>query len=449
MFIRVKDKPNGHKAIQIVDTFRMGDQVRQKILKHVGAARNDQELESYRQLAQAILEGLRTQPCLPLPQQQPQVVPRVTSDPGDDRVRMRDLREQSRVIEGIRDILGGVYDELGFGGVLKPSRRDACGDGILRDLVLARLATPASKRKSVEILGRSHGIARSLDQVYRMMDQVAARESEIRDAVGAATLGLFQKGIDVLFFDVTTLYFESFTADELRGFGFSKDCKFKQTQVMLALITTTGGLPITYELFPGNTFEGHTLIPIIELLKKRFEVREILLVADRAMFTRKNLDQMDALGLRYIVAAKLRKLPPALREKILSEPGYLVAQVEDELHWLGEFEHEGRRLISSYSPERAKKDRFDRARLIERLEKKRKGRDSLPVAEVIGNSGTAKFLNIEKAAARLDPKKIANDALWDGMHGVITNVRDMSAVSVLSRYRGLWQIEEAFRINKH
>jgi hypothetical protein len=448
MFIRIKDKPNGHKAIQIVDTFRQGAQVRQKILKHVGSAHNDEELESYRQLAEVILEGLRVQPGLGLAE--PKTPPaRPVHDVGDDRVRMRDLREQSRVIEGIGDILGGLYDELGLAGVLKPTRRDACTDRILRELVLARLATPASKRKSVELLARNYGIDRSLQQVYRMMDQVAARESEIRDAVGAATLGLFQKGIDVLFFDVTTLYFESFTADEFKGFGFSKDCKFKQTQVMLALITTTGGLPITYELFPGNTFEGHTLIPIIELLKKRFEVREILLVADRAMFNRKNLDQMDALGIRYIVAAKLRKLPPAVRERILSEPGYQMAQLEEELHWLGEFEHEGRRLISSYSPERAKKDRSDRLRLIERVEKKCKGRDSLPVAEVIGNAGTAKFLEIERAKARLSPEKIENDALWDGMHGVITNVRDMTATAVLSRYRGLWQIEEAFRINKH
>jgi transposase len=114
-----------------------------------------------------------------------------------------------------------------------------------------------------------------------------------------------------------------------------------------------------------------------------------------------------------------------------------------------EFAHEDRRLITSYSSARAKKDQFDRSRLIERLKKKSKGRDTLPVGEIINNAGTAKFLKVEKANARIDDKKITEDARWDGMHGIITNVHTASVSSLLSRYRGLWQIEEAFRINKH
>ncbi len=103
--------------------------------------------------------------------------------------------------------------------------------------------------------------------------------------------------MDVLLYDVTTLYFESFTEDEVRRFGFSKDCKFKETQVVLALMTNSQGHPISYELFPGNTSEGATLVESINKLKTRFNVRRAVLVADRAMFVRKNLETMDKMGI--------------------------------------------------------------------------------------------------------------------------------------------------------
>jgi len=447
MFIRIKEKSNGHRAIQIVQTVREGERVRQKLVRHVGHAKNDEEVQAYQEIATSILNSLDPQLSFPLAKS-PRVEPGLDCD-FDNRVRIRDLREDRRVIEGIQAVFGNLYDELGFSKLLKPDRSDSKCDVILRDLVLARLADPLSKRKSVQMLWRNFNIHHSLDPVYRMMDKVTAHQAEIRDTVCNATLGLFQKGIDVLFFDVTTLFFESFSADELRNFGFSKDCKFKQTQVVLALVTTTGGMPITYELFPGNKFEGHTLLPIIELLKKRFEVHNILLVADRAMFTKENLKAMDDQGIGYIVGAKLRKLPPTLRSQILEERGYYPSVVEDELHWVGEFEHEGRRLITSYSSIRARKDQSDRLRLIERLKKKSRGRDTLPIGEIINNAGTAKFLEIEKASAKIDEKKITSDAQWDGMHGIITNVKTQSAISLLSRYRGLWQIEDAFRIKKN
>ncbi len=116
---------------------------------------------------------------------------------------------------------------------------------------------------------------------------------------------------------MTTLYFESVQSDELREFGFSKDCKFKETQVVLALVTTKQGLPVTYELFPGNIYEGATLIQMVQKLKKTYNINNILLVADRAMFTEKNLFFMDKLGITYIVAAKLKALPNKLKEEIL------------------------------------------------------------------------------------------------------------------------------------
>ncbi|MFZ2396876.1 MAG: transposase [Smithella sp.] len=152
----------------------------------------------------------------------------------------------------------------------------------------------------------------------------------------------------MLFFDVTTLYFERIDTDELRALGFSKDCKFKEVQVVLALVTTTKGLPITYKLFPGNTYEGGgTLMEMVKDLQTQYAIKHILLVADRAMFNEDNLSFMESLGIQYIVAAKLKALPKSLKADIL-HADYNEEVMEDELHGLKESER-------PYSPLRLKK----------------------------------------------------------------------------------------------
>jgi transposase len=268
--------------------------------------------------------------------------------------------------------------------------------------------------------------------------------------VAKNTLSLFDNEVDVLFFDVTTLYFESLTQDELRDFGFSKDCKFKEVQVVLALVTTKEGQPITYKLFPGNTYEGHTLIDIVKELKNEYKIQNILLVADRAMFNNDNLEAMEAedLNVNYIVAAKLKSMGKKLKEEILSDEGYKANMVCNEFHWLNEFSYKNRRLIVSYSSSRARKDAADRRRLIDRLLKKQKD-DKIKLKDLIPNYGTKKYLEVIGGEAKVNEAKISDDAKWDGLHGVITNMESKKAEEILARYRGLWQIEEAFRINKH
>jgi transposase len=281
-----------------------------------------------------------------------------------------------------------------------------------------------------------------------MMDRLVEREQKIKQTIAGSTLGLFGGKLDVLFFDVTTLYFESVNQDELRDFGFSKDCKFKETQVVLALVTTTEGLPMTYRLFPGNIYEGHTLISMVAEIKKFYEVNNIVLVADRAMFSRDNLDTMDAEGITYIVASRLKQLPRGLKKEILESEDFAPSVVDDEFHWVKEFGYADRRLVVSYSSKRAKKDAADRCRLIERLVKKVKdGR--VKIKDVIPNYGTKKYLVLRDKEACIDEAKIEQDALWDGLHGVITNDDTLSPTEIISRYRGLWHIEESFRINKH
>jgi transposase len=450
MFIREKVRKTGMTALQIVENRREGNKIKQVVVRHVGQAENARELAELKKLARSILfeREQRRETSLPLFDVEEVRRQRIIQEVVEDVVRVKDLREEKRLTDGISDVFGNLYRDLQLDTLLSGTRRDQQWNSILKSCVLGRLARPRSKRNTSLFLDEEYGVDIPLEKIYRMMDRFFPRIDEAKERVLRSTTALFQEKVDVLFFDVTTLYFESLDDDELRDFGFSKDCKFKEVQVVLALVTTRHGLPITYEVFPGDTFEGHTLQTAVEKLKKRFAVENILIVADRAMFNWKNLDWMDGEKIRYIVAAKLRSLSKDLKDQILGSALYAATEVENELHWVREFALKDRRLIVSWSGERAKRDAAQRTRLIDRLFKKLKN-GKIGLQDLVTNKGTKKFLKIEKTSAVIDESKIDRDKEWDGLHGVITNDKNLTSREILSRYRGLWQIEEAFRVNKH
>jgi transposase len=156
---------------------------------------------------------------------------------------------------------------------------------------------------------------------------------------------------------------------------------------------------------------------------------------------------MDELSVKYIVGAKLRSLPSSLVDEVL-QSSYHAAVVNNEFAWVREFKHKGRRLICSYSSKRAAKDAADRNRLIDRLLKKHKN-GKLKLADLIPNYGTKKYIDVKGRSARINQDKIDADAAWDGIYGIITNAHDDEATELLERYRGLWQIEDTFRLSKH
>jgi transposase len=450
MFVRTKLKDNGKTSVQIVESHRKADKVSQKIIRHVGQAVTEMEIEELKKLAQKIIVEMKNQrsPVLPIFSPEDIYGSRPCNEAIDDKVNIAGLREEQRIIEGIGDVFGKLYDDLGLKKALGDSRKDDSWNEILKACVIARIANPLSKYRTASMLEQDYGVRIALEKIYRMMDRLIEREREIRHTITASTLELFGGKLDVAFFDVTTLFFESVNEDELRNFGFSKDCKFKETQVVLALVTTTDGLPVTYRLFPGNIYEGHTLISMVEEIRKAHEVGNVLLVADRAMFNRENLDAMDKAGIKYIVASRLKSLSKDMKKLILESEDFAPAVVEDEFHWVKEFDYRQRRLVVSYSSKRAKKDASDRTRLIERLLKKVKD-GKVKIKDVIPNYGTKKYLALRDKEAIVDESKIEQDALWDGLHGVISNTDELSPTQILSRYRGLWSIEESFRISKH
>ena len=343
---------------------------------------------------------------------------------------------------------GAVYEALGLPRLL-PAWRYRASHKALCQSVMARLAHPQSKRASVRALAADFGVQVSLPQVYRMMDLLDADRIERLNALaGQEAKALLGGTLRVLFFDCTTLYFESFTEDALKQPGYSKDAKFKECQVLLALAVTETGLPVRYTVLPGATFEGHSLIPVVQALQADSEAEDAVVVADRGMLSEANLNALEAAGLHYIVGARLKSLPQRLQTQALDASGYETLKDGDGAR-VRELTHNTRRLVVGFSPVRAEKDRRDRDKALDKLRKKLAKSDN--PKDLLSNRGYKQYLRIEgKSTLTLNPDKIAQAQRWDGLHGVITNLpKATKTATILGQYRGLWQVEDTFRVSKH
>jgi transposase len=318
---------------------------------------------------------------------------------------------------------------------------------LLRDLVLARLVMPESKHKTQKILLRQFAKEYDLDRIYRLLDKLHPRINQIKKHTFERTKSLMPEKTDIVFFDVTTLYFESTDTDKLREFGYSKDHRFNTTQVVLALATNSDGLPIGYELFNGSKAEVKTLLESLESWKQSFDINSVCFVGDRAMMSNDNLKKLEDNGYSYVIAAKLRSMPATIQEEIFCEENYIPTRFGEDLGWVGEFSYNDRRLIVSYKDKRAKLDAKKREQVLEKL-KKRIGSKG-DTKKLISNQGTLKYTTSDKSSTIVDDGKISNDARWDGLHGVITNLKEENSRVILERYARLYVIEESFRLNKH
>jgi transposase len=453
MFVRVKTYPENKWAVQIVENRREGNTVKQRIVRHVGRAHSEYELTKLKELADFIITELETavQPALfpvkELANMVTQSRRRAETDLDPLNVKLKQLREEHRIITGIHDIYGTLFGQVGFDALLK---KCPVSSKVLKDIVLARIARPVSKRASVDMLETDFGITWSLDSVYRMMDHVDAGKIEnIQRLTYENAKNLYTEEISILFYDCTTLYFESFTEDDLKAFGYSKDNKFNQSQVVLALMVTTEGLPVGYEVFSGNTFEGNTLKTALDKIKKQYKLKRAIFVADSGLLSKPNIDLLQENGIEYIVGARLKSLPKQWQNQILDNKQYIKEKKDSDVIRYHSFEYDQKRtLIVSHSTKRAEKDRHDREKAIERLRSKfDKSKD---VKTLISNFGYKKYIKTTgKSTAEINQEKVDKDAQWDGLHGVFTNIPNANPIEILAHYRGLWQIEESFRINKH
>jgi len=332
---------------------------------------------------------------------------------------------------GIDLLLGKIFDEIGFNKIKDP---------IFKQLVLYRLVYPSSKLKTTEYLQRYQQINWDENKVYRYLDKLYDTHKTLVQQISYEhTVKILGNEPQIIFYDVTTIYFEIEQEDELRQTGFSKDGKHQQPQIVLGLLVSKNGYPLAYDIFDGKQFEGHTLIPIITNFKTKYQLQQLVVVADAGLLSNTNIQMLIENKYEFILGARIKNENKILQQQIL---GTTYKNGTSKVF----IKHDGTKLIVSYSDSRATKDAINRERSIKRLEKQiKQGKLS---KSNINNKGYNKYLKLDgEITISIDYDKYKADACWDGLKGYITN-SSLSKDEIIENYNQLWQIEKAFRVSK-
>lgn len=298
------------------------------------------------------------------------------------------------------EVLGAVIKRLGFTDLNNP---------LCLDLVLMRIFEPASKLRSVELLKKYFGITHGLRQVYETLPKLVKHKASVEKLLMAYATNGGKIKLSFILYDVTTLYFESFEPDDLRKPGFSKDNKFAQPQIVIGLLVDSLGFPLGYGVFAGNTFEGNTMLPMVQDFCATHEISSFTVVADAAMISMKNVKELREKKLTYIVGARLANISPTLINRITD--GFK-AHVHGTTMRIST-EHGD--LVVAFSDSRFRKDKSDMEKQI------------------------VKAKRLAERAEKLL-----------GIKGYYTNVpvADLSNLEVIEHYSNLWRVEQSFRMSK-
>ncbi len=328
-------------------------------------------------------------------------------------------------------VLGKLFDEIGF---------NAITEDLFRHLVITRLVYPVSKLKTTDYLFKYKGVIVTVDAIYRYLDKLQKEQIEQIQKISLAhTLKILDNALSVVFYDVTTLYFEAADEDDLRKTGFSKDGKHQQPQIVLGLLVSAGGYPLDYNIFEGSKYEGDTMLPVLEYFEKKYTHSKLIVVADAGLLSNKNIQQLIEKQYEFILGARIKNETEAIKklilELVLTDGGSHLIEKENK-----------HRLIISYSTSRGKNDAHNRKRGIAKLEKAlNNGKLN---KKHINNKGYNKYLKLEgEVSISIDYEKYEDDAKWDGLKGYLTNT-NLAKEEVINQYRQLWNIEKTFRISK-
>lgn len=295
-----------------------------------------------------------------------------------------------------------------------------------------RLIEPSSKLEAITQHNRLFKTEYKKSSVYRRLQKMPILKVQAEPLLIEYAKKNLNFSFKVVFYDVTTLYFETFKNDRLRKPGFSKDSKHNQPQIVLCLVVNETGFPITYHLFPGNTFEGHTIMPVLQKLKKRYSVENLTVVADVVMISKQNVDSLAESGFGYIVGARLASLNLSLIKKIskgLARKDGATTRVSTEK---GE-------LVCGFSQKRYYKDKSDTEKQIEKA-RYYLGNPSKVVKRL-------KFLTLGAKKPAINQKLIYKAKLLWGIKGYYTNT-GLSSRLIVEQYHQLWHVEQSFRISK-
>ena len=336
----------------------------------------------------------------------------------------------SHKLVGIDLVLGKIFNEIGFNQIR---------DELFKDLVLYRLVYPKSKLKTTEYLYRFSQKKYSEDDIYRYMDKLHSKQKDLVQEISFKhTQSILGQEISIVFYDVTTVYFEIDTEDELRKTGFSKEGRHQNPQIVLGLLVSKNGYPLAYDFFEGNKFEGHTMLPIIESFKTKYKLNQLVIIADSGLLCSQNVEELQAKNYEFILGARIKNESKEIKDKILS---LNLKNGESEVIEKGDL-----KIIISYSDARAKKDKSNREKGLKKLKKRIKSGKLTKTN--INNRGYNKYLKLDgEIKVEIDQTKFEQDGKWDGLKGYITNAK-LTKDEILENYAHLWHIEKAFRIAK-
>lgn len=313
---------------------------------------------------------------------------------------------------------------------------DFLNDNLLRDLAIIRIIDPCSKLRSLKLLKRYFEINYTKNTLYKGLLKFNKLKDDAEKIAFEYAKKYLSFDFSLVFFDITTLYFETFKEDEEEFLkpGFSKDGKSQQPQILVSLVVTKEGYPIAMDTFSGNTFEGHTMIPVIEKFKDTHSIENLTVVADAGMLSFDNIQKLVSKNIKYIVGARISNLPLKLIKE-LSE--YLNKQ--EGIYF--ERKTDKGLLICDYSTKRANKNRSDRKKQIQKA-----------LNQINSNYKQNKRLRFLKETTKsnftINNELIEKDELLEGIKGYYTNLENQSPNLIVARYKDLWHVEKSFRIAK-
>lgn len=380
-----------------------------KVIKHVGSTRESVKLTELMELARQYIEANSSQLSLKF------------NTYSNEVLFKRGIQAQKSRLTTAYDYLEGIYQKLGF---------NLLDNDLLKHFCLIRVLEPASKIKSLYLLHKYFGLEYKKTTVFRKLRElVALKEKTVGLAISYAKENM---GFDfsLVFYDVTTLYFETHQSDDFRLNGFSKDNKINQPQILVGLMVNQTGFPVYYDIFPGNTFEGHTIIPIITGIKAKYQIGRLTVVADAGMLSEENLSALQNHQIDYIVGARIKKLKLEQIKLVTKE----LNQADGKIIRLDN-------VIYDYSSKRAKKDKSDNDKQLQKAEYL----INHPTKALKRSSFLASAKNKDLS---LNLETIEKYRLLEGIKGYKTNVTDMPDQLLISRYKDLWHVEQSFRIAK-
>ncbi len=408
--IRVVKTASGSSAVQVV-YYKNGKRIK---FKHIGSASISNELESLKLVAKDDIKNFDSE------------IPFFEEAKLDNLLYLDKTEFLGLYSTFLYEVISGLISQVGL---------DRIGKKLLLDLVTIRIVEPASKLRSIELLESYFGIKHRRQSYYQSAPQWLLLKEEIENIVVEFAKSNYAFDFDLLLYDVTTLYFETFEEDELRRNGFSKDNKSQQPQIIVALMVTKEGFPIAYSIFSGNTFEGHTIIPVVNGFIKKHPVKEFTEVADAAMISTTNIQALLSNNINYIVGARLGNLSSDLIEQIngsiTREDGESIRIKTDNGH-----------LICAYSSIRYRKDKYEMEKQIEKAQ---------AIIETPSKGKKVKFIKTTGEQAMLNQALIEKSKKLLGIKGYYTNLDEnvASNQTIIERYHELYRVEQAFRISKH